>query len=450
MADHHACKVPECAGSQNLPQVGWLGGGCCAAYEYQVGLPSHDRLSASTIVPTRLSPNSCMNQRLVEVAQVFLRLGALSFGGPAAHTALMQKEVVEERQWLRAAEFLDLMGAVNLIPGPNSTEMAILLGLRRAGWAGLGVAGVCFILPAALITTLIAWGYREWGTLPQVAPLLVGIQPVTVVLILDAGWRLGQKAVKSRGLLLVGAGVVVLSVLGVGEVWALLAGGLLGIFLQRRPPQLTQRAGWPWLGFPVGMAAMPGAEMPAPHLGLLALFFLKVGAVLFGGGYLLVAFIENDLVNRYGWLTQQQLLDAIAVGQFTPGPVLSTASFIGFQIAGWAGAVVSTVAIFLPSFVFVALLHPILLWCRRTAWTGAFLDGLNVGAVALIGVVAVRLGWQIGVVPLATAVGQGVWVLGIGLLSGVLLVWRRVPAPWLIGLGAVLGVLGYGLGMIAA
>jgi len=388
-----------------------------------------------------------MTARLREVAQVFLRLGALSFGGPAAHTALMQKEVVEERRWLEAAEFLDLMGAVNLIPGPNSTEMAILLGLRRAGWAGFLVAGVCFILPAATLTTLIAWGYREWGTLPQVAPLLVGIQPVTVALIVDAGWRLGKKAVKSWLLFGVGLAVVVLSLLGVGEVLALLAGGLLGIGL-RRPPQPTQRAGWFWLGVPAGMAAMPGAE-PAPHLGLLALFFLKVGAVLFGGGYLLVAFIENDLVHRYGWLTRQQLLDAIAVGQFTPGPVLSTASFIGFQIAGWAGAVVSTVAIFLPSFVFVALLHPILLWCRRTAWAGAFLDGLNVGAVALIGLVAVRLGWQIGVAPLATAVGQGVWVLGIGLLSGVLLCWRRVAAPWLIGLGALLGVLGYGLGIIA-
>jgi chromate transporter len=368
-----------------------------------------------------------MTPRLLELAQVFLRLGTVAFGGPAAHTALMQKEVVEERRWLEAAEFLDLMGAVNLIPGPNSTEMAILVGLRRAGWAGLGVAGVCFILPAFLITTLVAWGYREWGTLPQVAPLLVGIQPVTVVLILDAGWRLGQKAVKSSLLLWVGVGVIILSWLGVGEVLALLAGGLLGI-LVRRPPQPTQGAGWPWLGFPVGVAAMPGAELPAPNLGLLALFFLKVGAVLFGGGYLLIAFIENDLVNRYGWLTQQQLLDAIAVGQFTPGPVSSTASFIGFQIAGWAGAVVSTVAIFLPSFVFVALLHPILLWCRRTAWTGAFLDGLNVGAVALIGVVAVRLGWQMGVGSFTMTVGQGVWVLGIAILSGILLFrggWRR-------------------------
>ena len=388
-----------------------------------------------------------MTPRLLEVAQVFLRLGALSFGGPAAHTALMQKEVVEERQWLEAAEFLDLMGGVNLIPGPNSTEMAILVGLRRAGWAGLGVAGVCFILPAALITTLIAWGYREWGTLPQVAPLLVGIQPVTVVLILDAGWRLGQKAVKSRLLLLVGVGVIALSWLGTGEMLALLAAGLLGIGV-RRLPQPRQGAGWPWLGFPVGAMAMPGAAMPPPNLGLLALFFLKVGAVLFGGGYLLVAFIENDLVNRYGWLTQQQLLDAIAVGQFTPGPVLSTASFIGFQIAGWAGAAVSTVAIFLPSFVFVALLNPILLWCRRTVWAGAFLDGLNVGAVALIVVVAVRLGWQIGVMSFATTVGQGVWVLGITIFSGVLLFGRRVAAPWLIGLGAVLGVLGYGLGII--
>lgn len=388
-----------------------------------------------------------MTQPLVELAQVFFRLGGLAFGGPAAHIALIQKEVVEERQWLSAEEFLDLMGATNLIPGPNSTEMAILVGLRRAGWAGLAVAGVCFIFPAAMITTLIAWGYRELGTLPQVAPVLVGIQPVTVVLILQAGWRLGQKAVKNRLLLGVGVAVIVLSVLGVGEVLALLAGGLLGV-LVRRSPRPAQGAWWPWVGFPLATAATRVPEVP-PSLGLLGLFFLKVGAVLFGGGYLLVAFIENDLVNRYGWLTQQQLLDAIAVGQFTPGPVLSTASFIGFQIAGWAGAAVATVAIFLPSFFFVALLNPILVWFRRTSWTGAFLDGLNVGAVALIGVVAVRLGWQIGVAPFSLSVWQGVWVVGIGVLSGVLLFWKRVSAPWLIGLGAVLGVVGWGLGIIS-
>ncbi|WP_071455696.1 chromate efflux transporter [Gloeomargarita lithophora] len=387
-----------------------------------------------------------MTQRLVELAQVFARLGGLAFGGPAAHIALIQKEVVEERQWLSAAEFLDLMGATNLIPGPNSTEMAILVGLRRAGGAGLVVAGVCFILPAALITTLIAWGYRELGTLPQVAPLLVGIQPVTVMLIVQAGWRLGQKAVKSRLLLGVGLGVILLAILGVGEVLALLAGGILGV-LVRRPPQPAQGAWWPGLGLPLVMTATPVPEIP-PSLGLLGLFFLKVGAVLFGGGYLLVAFIENDLVNGYGWLTQQQLLDAIAVGQFTPGPVLSTASFIGFQISGWSGAAVSTVAIFLPSFFFVLLLNPILVWFRRTPWTGAFLDGLNVGAVALIGVVAVRLGWQIGVTPFAVSLWQGVWVVGIGILSGILLFWKRVSAPWLIGLGAILGVLGYGLGVI--
>ncbi|MEN9243346.1 MAG: chromate efflux transporter [Gloeomargarita sp. DG02_5_bins_242] len=384
-----------------------------------------------------------MKRRLLELAAVFARLGVTSFGGPAAHIALMQKEVVEERRWLPVEEFLDLMGATNLIPGPNSTQMALLVGLRRAGWAGLVVAGVSSILPAVLLTTLLAWGYRDWGTLPQVAPLLVGIQPVTVVLIAQAGWRLGRQAVKSRRLLGVGLAAMVLAVFGLGELGALLAAGALGVGVSR-PVQATRAVGWPGWSLAV---ATPMAKV-APGLLPLGLFFLKVGSVLVGGGYLLIAFIEKDLVNRYGWLTQQQLLDAIAVGQFTPGPVLSTASFVGFQIAGWAGAVVATIAIFLPSFVFVALLNPLVVWCRRTAWTGAFLDGLNAGAVALIAVVAGRLGWQIGVTPFATSVSQGLWVVGIAVCSGVLLLGKRVSAPALIGLGAVLGVVGYRLGMM--
>ncbi|MCS7031646.1 MAG: chromate efflux transporter, partial [Gloeomargarita sp. SKYG116] len=303
--------------------------------------------------------------RLVELAQVFARLSVFSFGGPAAHIALMQKEVVEQRQWLPADEFLDLMGAVNLIPGPNSTEMAILIGLRRAGWAGWLVAGTAFILPAALLTTLVAWGYRAWGTLPQMAPVLAGIQPVVVVLIADAGWRLGQKAVKNTWLLGVGLTTALLSALGMSELPALGIGGLLGMLGQR--PKLARSVAW-WPVLP--WATMPATPVSSPGLWPLALFFLKVGTVLFGGGYLLIAFIERDLVERYGWLTQQQLLDAIAVGQFTPGPVLSTASFVGFLIAGWPGAIVSTVAIFLPSFVFVALLNPLITWCRRRTWTG--------------------------------------------------------------------------------
>ncbi|MEN9217134.1 MAG: chromate efflux transporter [Gloeomargarita sp. HHBFW_bins_162] len=388
-----------------------------------------------------------MTRRLVELIKVFTRLGAVAFGGPAAHIAMMQKEVVEQRRWLETEEFLDLMGATNLIPGPNSTEIAILVGLRRAGWAGLIVAGVSFILPAALLTTLIAWGYREFQTLPQVAPVLAGIQPVTVMLILQVGWRLGQKAVKNRLLLGVGLAVIGLVVVGAGELLALLAGGMLGVLVRRRPVQPTPGAWWPGLGFSLAKIAQTTPDV-APSVLTLGLFFLKVGSVLFGGGYLLIAFIEHDLVNRYGWLTQQQLLDAIALGQFTPGPVLSTASFVGFQIAGWEGAAVATIAIFLPSFIFVALLNPIVIWFRRTTWTGAFLDGLNVGAVALIAVVVARLGWQIGVAPFAVSIGQGVWMVGIAIISGVLLFWKRVSAPWLIGLGAVLGLLGYGLGVI--
>lgn len=383
-----------------------------------------------------------MSSPLLELARLFGVLGTVAFGGPAAHIALIQKEVVERRQWLTGEEFLDMMGAVNLIPGPNSTEIVLLVGLRRAGWAGLLVAGTAFILPAALITTFFAWVYREWGTLPQLAPVLAGMQPVVVVLIAHAGWRLGKKAVKSAWLLAVGLVTAGLSVLGVGELPALLIGGLLGILGRRRSAGVL--AWWPPL--PLMTTAPPA---PAPGLWSLALFFLKVGAVLFGGGYLLIAFIERDLVERYGWLTQQQLLDAIAVGQFTPGPVLSTASFVGFLIADWPGALVATVAIFLPSFGFVALLNPLISWLRRNTWTGAFLDGLNVAAVALIGVVAVRLGWRLGTAAWGTSWGYGLWVMGIALVAAVLMGWQKVPAPWLVGLGAVVaGAVSYRVGMI--
>ncbi|MBF2098249.1 MAG: chromate efflux transporter [Gloeomargaritaceae cyanobacterium C42_A2020_066] len=390
--------------------------------------------------------------RLRELAQVFLKIGTLGFGGPAAHIALMEKEVVQARQWLTQAEFLDLVGATNLIPGPNSTEMAIHLGLRRAGWPGLAVAGICFILPAVILTTLLAILYQEYGTVPALMPLLTGIKPVVLVIIGEALWRLGKKALKSWRLVPIVVFVVALVLVGVNEVLALLLGGGLGLA---------------WLGMPrLYSMAWPLLAVAAPELGAasagtavslsaLGLFFLKIGCVLFGSGYVLVAFVQEDLVNRLGWLTNAQLLDAIAIGQFTPGPVLSTATFIGYLVAGLPGAGVATVGIFLPSFVFVALLSPWVPVLRRSVSAGRFLDAVNAGSIALMAVVTLRLAWNQLLLPLAGLAGLtaaptdatplGIFTSWLVLLLSVVAV--RLPIKMgtaaLVGMGASVGWLGW-------
>lgn len=376
------------------------------------------------------------SERLREVAGLFLRLGVTGFGGPAAHIALMHDEVVRRRGWLSEQEFLDMLGLTNLIPGPNSTEMAISIGYRRAGWAGLLLGGVCFILPAMLIVLALAWGYARYGQTPAVSALLYGVKPVVMALIVKALWELGRKAL--RGALLAGVGLAALglNMLGVHELVLLLAAGLFCVLwmlagrARRGGLKSVLPAGLPvWLAQAVQALAPLG--LPEPFsLGVLFVTFLKIGAVLYGGGYVLLAFLRADFVERLGWLTDQQLIDAIAVGQVTPGPLFTTATFIGYQLGGWVGGVLATVGIFLPAFVFVAALHPFLPRLRESAIFGALLDGVNAGALGLMAAVTLQVG-------ASALVDWPSWTLG--LVSLLVLLRTHVNPTWLIAAGALLG-----------
>ena len=336
-----------------------------------------------------LAPHSAEAQQtetsLRELTMLFLKLGTIAFGGPAAHIAMMEDEVVRRRRWMTNDEFLDLLGATNLIPGPNSTEMAIHIGHQRAGRRGLMVAGASFILPAVLIVMGFAWAYVRYGSIPQVKGVLYGVKPVIIAIVLQALWSLGRSAIKTKLLAVIGLAGVVITFLGIHELLVLLGGGL-AVVLAR----LTWRAikgqsltammsASPLLVF--FQPAATGAATASFSLALLFLFFLKVGAVLYGSGYVLLAFIRADLVERWHWLTESQLLDAITVGQVTPGPVFTTATFIGYVLGGTKGAVVATVGIFLPAFLFVAFSGPLVPRIRRSPTAGAFLDGVNASAM---------------------------------------------------------------------
>ena len=388
-----------------------------------------------------------------EVVKLCGKLGIIGFGGPASHIAMLEDEAVARRKWLTREHFLDLVGATNLIPGPNSTEMMIHIGYQRAGWPGLIAAGISFVLPAVLLSTLIAWIYVEFGALPAVQPFLAGVKPAVLAVILGALWRLGTTASKPKeapptriALAIIGIAVAVAVYIGAPVIWSLIAGGLLGMLA------LRAMSGWsggaaallalpdspyelPWAGQSPASALklaalLVAATAPVLTLGALGLFFLKVGSVLYGSGYVLVAFLEGDLVHEYGWLTQQQLLDAIAIGQFTPGPVLSTAAFIGYVLAGIPGAAVSAAAIFAPSFIFVAILNPIVPRLRRSPWMAAFLDAVNVSAVGLMAAVLVRLTGDI-----VTAWPAAV----IALLAAASVLRWRVTSAWVVIGGALLG-----------
>jgi chromate transporter len=356
-----------------------------------------------------------------ELALLFLRLGAIAFGGPAAHIAMMEDEVVRRRGWLTREELLDLLSAASLIPGPNSTELAIHIGYRRKGWPGLIVAGVCFILPAALIVTVLAWLYVRYSRLPQAEAVLYGVKPVIIAIVAQALWRLAQTALKSP--LLIGAAVVALAAafLGVHELVVLFGVGVLLTLVH------TKRA-----MFVMPLAALPAAAVPAVGLLPLFLFFLKVGSVLFGSGYVLIAFLRADLVERWGWLSEAQLLDAVAVGQITPGPVFTTATFIGYLLGGGPGAVVATAGIFLPAFVFVAISAPLVSRLRESKVAGAFLDGVNAATVALMAFVT----WQ-----LARTAVVDVPTIAIAVISAIILLRYDINSAWLIGGGAVAGLL---------
>ena len=428
---------------------------------------------------------------LRELAALFLRLGVTAFGGPAAHIAMMRDEVVDRRRWLSDREFLDLVAATNLIPGPNSTELAIHLGYRRGGLAGLALAGVCFILPAALIVGGIAWAYARYGTTPQVGWLMYGIGPVVIAIVVQALWKLGQAALSRWAYAPVGAVALAAVLGGVNELAVLAGGGVVGLALALRPNGPGSRAAvLTWLAtLPAalahllhrtaaaatqagatadaapsaatqagttaaaaatqagttaaaaaaagsiagsalaGAAAATGATVPFTLTGL-ALFFLKVGSVLFGSGYVLLAFLRADLVERWGWLTDQQLIDAITVGQVTPGPVFTTATFIGYLLGGWMGAVLATAAIFAPGFFFVAVTQPLIPRLRASRALGGCLDGVVAASLGLMAAVTWQLA-QAAVVDVTTAL--------ITSTAALLLFRWRPNSTWLILGGAAAG-----------
>ena len=381
---------------------------------------------------------------LRELATLFLRLGVTAFGGPAAHIAMMRDEVVDRRRWLTDKEFLDLVAATHLIPGPNSTELAIHLGYRRGGLPGLALAGACFILPAALIVAGVAWAYARHETTPQVGWLMYGIGPVVIAIVAQALVKLGQAALSRWAYAPVAAGALAAAVGGVNELALLAAGGAIGLALAIAPngPRRGAAAG-AWLAAAPAVlgrvlhgtaataatAAAVAATVPFT-LARLTLFFLKVGAVLFGSGYVLLAFLRADLVERWGWLTDQQLIDAITVGQITPGPVFTTATFIGYLLGGWAGAALATAAIFAPGFVFVAVTQPLIPRLRASRALGGCLDGVVAASLGLMAAVTWQLARAAVVDPPAALIAAA---------TGVLLFRWRPNSTWLILGGAAAG-----------
>jgi len=395
-------------------------------------------------------------KRLLEVAGAFLKLGCIAFGGPAAHVGLMEEEFVRRRRWLSREEFLDVLGAMNLLPGPNSTEMTIHLGWRRAGWPGFFVGGLAFILPAALITSAVAWFYVRFGALPQGRALLYGVKPTIIAVIALAVIRLARSALRGTRAAVLAVAAFAACACGLDPLAALLAAGALSLLWTRlrggpagaalaalpaaplsasssSSVATTAKAASSSSSAAMAASAAPlAAAAAAPFgLGALFLFFLKVGGLLYGSGYVLVAFIRGDLVQRWHWLTEAQLLDAVAAGQLTPGPLFSTATFVGYLLGGAAGAAVATAAIFVPAFAYVAASAPILPKLRRSPSAAAFLDGVNAAAVALMALVAALLGRAAIVDPFTALLAAACLVAALRF---------RVNAAWLVLGGALLGL----------
>lgn len=366
---------------------------------------------------------------LSEVARVFFKLGLIAFGGPAAHIAMMEQEIVEKRAWMSREHFLDLIGATNLIPGPNSTEMTMHCGYERAGWKGLFVAGACFIFPAVVTTGLLAYLYVTYGQLPNVEPFIYGIKPAVLAIILGAVYKLGKKAIKNVELAILGALTLIVSLAGLSEVLALLLAGLSGAlyFWGRHKINLSAKSISPIL------LLQASSWLAAKSASLkIFLIFLKVGAILYGSGYVLFAYLDAELVVK-GLLTRPELIDAIAIGQFTPGPVLSTSTFIGYQMNGLSGAIAATAGIFLPSFLFVLLLNPWIPKMRRSKVLSYFLDAVNVAAVAVMISVLISMGIET----------LGNWESSIIALLSLLVIFKfpKISAMWIVLGGSVLGVL---------
>lgn len=375
------------------------------------------------------TPETADPRRWPEVLRFALRLGFTAFGGPAAHVAMLRQEVVIGRGWVSEATFLDWLGAVNLIPGPNSTEMVMHVGLHRAGWRGLIAGGLGFILPAVSITLALAWAYVAFGSRPQVQWFLYGIKPVIIAIVAQATYGLSRTAFSSWIPAVVGLGVVALYLLGVNEIVLLFGGALLGAILKRGLSTSRASSLSPWPLALLGSSTVVGTASGIT-LGGVFWGFLKIGLLLYGSGYVLLAFLRSEFVTRLGWLTERQLLDAVAVGQFTPGPLFSSATFVGYVIAGVPGAILATVAIFGPAFLFVGLMGSLVGRLRKNAWAGALLDGVNAAAVGLMVGVTLELG-RAALVDALT--------LALALVSLVMLVRFRLNSAWLVLGGAIIG-----------
>ena len=377
-------------------------------------------------------------KELKEIAFIFLKLGLITFGGPAAHIALFEDEVIAKRRWMTHQHFLDLVGATNLIPGPNSTEMAMHTGYYRAGVPGLITAGICFTLPAVLITGIFAYIYAVYGNVPDVKPFLFGIKPAVIIIILNAVYKLGSKSIKGWKLTLVAALVILINFLGVNEIFSLLAGGIFGaffIYFSEKKNTLNSLSPIPLLAFLTLPPLLQTVDRSQASLTTLFLTCLKIGAVWFGGGYILVAYFNSEFVEGLHWLTRQELLDAIAVGQFTPGPFLSSATFIGYQIAGIPGAISATLGIIIPSFVFVAILNPIIPRLRNSKFLSKFLDAVNVSALAVMLVVSLKLGAEV-------LIDFQTWVIAF-LSAAAFFTIKKINSAYIILGGAVLGYIFY-------
>ena len=364
------------------------------------------------------------NRNLKEITQLFLKLGITAFGGPAAHIAMMQQEVVVKKKWISEQHFLDLLGATNLIPGPNSTEMAIHIGYDRGGWKGLIIAGLCFILPAVFITLLFAVLYHNYGQLPEIQPFIYGIKPAIIAVIIGAVYPLAKKSIKSLFLGLIGLSVLIASLLGANEIYLMFGAGLLAYLLYSIKNNTIQNF--------IPFAYIKISQISFWDATNIKLFFifLKIGAILYGSGYVLFAFLDTELVQT-GLLTRKQLIDAIAVGQFTPGPVFSSVTFIGYQINGLYGAIVSTIAIFFPSFVLVAFLNPLVKKMRSSKGLSVFLDAVNVASVAIILSVCLVMGKE-SIVDWRTIV--------IAIISGIIVFkFKNINTAFIVAGGALLG-----------
>ena len=364
-----------------------------------------------------------------ELAKLFLKLGITAVGGPAAHISMFRDEVVSRRKWLDEQSFLDLLGVTNLIPGPNSTEMAIHIGMRKAGWVGLIVAGVCFILPAMLIVLGIAWFYQNYGSMPQVKWFFYGSQPVVVVVILKALLGLGRKAVTGTLTAIMGIISLLLYLLGLNPLMILILGSSLVMIINNLkrlksayPGAMRTLLPWLWV-----------ASSPIEYSqGVLFLTFLKIGAILYGSGYVLFAFLHADFVVRLGWLTEQQLFDAVTIGQITPGPLFTTATFIGYLLGGLTGAVLATIAIFLPSFIFVAISNPLIPRIRNSPWASGLLDGANVTSLGLMAGVT----WQLSIAAFIDP-----FTIGLAVIAAIFILRTKINSIWLILAGALSGLL---------